>query len=413
MAKRLLFFTISYPYGVGEVWKKHELEVFVQHFDEVIVIPFHFGGNFDNPKPAIEGVKYEKPLFRHLPLRHWLRVLPHILLNERVSYYLKELFDQQAFRSYLNFRAWTRSAFVAERLYQHPLIKKYLIHTQVPTVAYFFWGRRTSEVVPLIDNPNIKIVIKYHGFDLYAYRYKTNYIPFQKMQISKSDRILTISEDGHRYLANLYPEHASKIKVAKLGANGIGLSKQGENGILNIVSCSSIIPLKRVSLIAKALQQIKDCKIHWTHLGNGHLMKELKALAQNFPPNVSYKFPGRIPSSEVLPFYVNTPIDLFINVSTTEGIPVSIMEAMSAGIPVLATDVGGTSEIVNDRNGKLLPSDINENELSMEILNFSNKTPEEKLKYRANAFQTYEQHYNANLNAEKLVEDLKALSDNS
>ena len=45
------------------------------------------------------------------------------------------------------------------------------------------------------------------------------------------------------------------------------------------------------------------------------------------------------------------PVDLFLTVSANEGIPVSIMEAQSFGIPVIATDVGGISEIVNNVNG--------------------------------------------------------------
>ena len=44
----------------------------------------------------------------------------------------------------------------------------------------------------------------------------------------------------------------------------------------------------------------------------------------------------------------------FVNVSESEGIPVSIMEAASFGIPIIATDVGGTSEIVDNSNGFLI-----------------------------------------------------------
>ena len=48
----------------------------------------------------------------------------------------------------------------------------------------------------------------------------------------------------------------------------------------------------------------------------------------------------------------------YVNLSTSEGIPVSIMEAMSYGIPVVATDVGGTSEaVVTGRSGLLIGVD--------------------------------------------------------
>ena len=61
---------------------------------------------------------------------------------------------------------------------------------------------------------------------------------------------------------------------------------------------------------------------------------------------------------------------MFINVSSTEGIPVSIMEAMSFGIPVIATAVGGTPEIVNNENGYLLSKDPSAKELAEVIQNF-------------------------------------------
>jgi glycosyltransferase involved in cell wall biosynthesis len=60
--------------------------------------------------------------------------------------------------------------------------------------------------------------------------------------------------------------------------------------------------------------------------------------------------------SEVHAVYRSQKVDGFILLSDSEGIPVSIMEALSYGIPVIATDTGGVSEIVTDTNGILLPS---------------------------------------------------------
>jgi glycosyltransferase involved in cell wall biosynthesis len=82
-------------------------------------------------------------------------------------------------------------------------------------------------------------------------------------------------------------------------------------------------------------------------------------------------------------------VDLFLNVSTTEGVPVSIMEAFSAGIPVYATNVGGTSEIVNSGNGKLMDKDLTPEKLAHEIRSFNELTSETKLTLRNNALKTY------------------------
>ncbi len=64
-------------------------------------------------------------------------------------------------------------------------------------------------------------------------------------------------------------------------------------------------------------------------------------------------------------YYSNHDIHLFINVSKSEGLPVSIIEAISFGIPVIATDVGGTREIVFDgKNGFLIKPELNAQEIS-------------------------------------------------
>ena len=78
---------------------------------------------------------------------------------------------------------------------------------------------------------------------------------------------------------------------------------------------------------------------------------------------------GNVQNSEIQKFYSKNNVDIFINFSNSEGIPVSIMEALSYGIPVVATDVGGTSEIVTSSVGALIHSNANTEELSRVIEN--------------------------------------------
>ena len=67
--------------------------------------------------------------------------------------------------------------------------------------------------------------------------------------------------------------------------------------------------------------------------------------------------PGVVPNNEISNIYKKYKPDFFINLSSTEGVPVSIMEAFF-GMPVIATNVGGTSEIINDSVGAIINSDI-------------------------------------------------------
>ena len=99
--------------------------------------------------------------------------------------------------------------------------------------------------------------------------------------------------------------------------------------------------------------------------------------------------------------------DLFINVSSSEGIPVSIMEAMSFGIPVIATDAGGTNEIVKDGyNGYLLPVNIEAEEIASAIKKFILLPDAQKSELSKNATTTWKEQYNAELNYNTFIESL-------
>jgi len=90
--------------------------------------------------------------------------------------------------------------------------------------------------------------------------------------------------------------------------------------------------------------------------------------------NVDYKFLGRLDHVEVFSYFKNNPVDVLINTSSSEGLPVSIMEAMSFGIPIIATDVGGTSEPVTDKTGILIPGDCSPEDVSEALNSISKKS---------------------------------------
>lgn len=131
-----------------------------------------------------------------------------------------------------------------------------------------------------------------------------------------------------------------------------------------------MVPVKRLDLLIRALKQL-DIALEWTHIGSGELWDQLITMSKTLPSNVKTNFVGNVPSERVFDFYAGQFVDLFINVSSSEGVPVSIMEALSAGIPIFATDVGGTSELVDDQVGKLLAENITPKELAGYIIEFA------------------------------------------
>ena len=206
----------------------------------------------------------------------------------------------------------------------------------------------------------------------------------------------------------------TNFAISKLGTYSNFVPKyDGNNRKIIIVSCSNIIAIKRLNFLVNVIALINDIRIEWYHFGDGIERKNIEKYAYdklNNKENIIYRFNGFKKNSEILKFYFENIVDVFINVSSSEGIPISIMEAMSAGIPVIATDVGGNSEIVkNGQNGFLISANSTPSEVSETILRFYNLTEMDISKMRKNAYNTWNEMYNAEKNYSQFVEEIMQL----
>jgi len=174
-----------------------------------------------------------------------------------------------------------------------------------------------------------------------------------------------------------------------------------------IVSISNIIPVKNIKSLILALSKL-NFDFTWYHIGNGPLREELEDLSQKSIPN-KFHFLGQMSNSEVIAFLQNTAISFFANISLSEGIPVSIMEAISCGIPVIASNVGGNAEIVNSKNGLLLSSNPSPEEIAQAITSFKNLSECQMSEMKENAYNSWEENYNAEKNYHNFVNEILSL----
>jgi oligosaccharide repeat unit polymerase len=246
--------------------------------------------------------------------------------------------------------------------------------------------------------PNSKAVSRCHGFDLYEYRNPDHYIPFRQYIIENLDTIFSISEDGKNYIESSYPNFRKNIVVSRLGTMDYGVRTIDTiSSPFRIISCSWISPVKRVWKIVDALSQIRDIEIEWTHVGSGQQFESLKKYAnKKLGPNIHAVFLGAVSNLDLMRLYQQNDYHLFVNVSESEGIPVSIMEAMSFGIPVVATNVGGVGEIVFDgKSGILIDKDFDNQDLVNAIRDFATMDISVYDAYRNNTRKCWEKKFNA------------------
>ena len=388
--KNIYFFTAQFPYGKGEQFIETEIKYLAKGFEKIFIIPYGYG--FDkNPRPLPKNVITTKPIFSNnkyvvlfeeifnlAPIRPLIKTLVKELLKKRfycTKYYLKEL---------LRIR----------KILSDNKIKRIFKDDLTNTILYFYWGNLSANIISFIkcNNP---IIVRFHRGDLYEYLEENicGFV-FRDKLLKKLSFSIFISDDGSRYLHNRYSDINFKSKVSRLGVSDFGNSRQSKDGVFRVVSCSSVIQIKRLDIILEALKLITS-RILWIHIGDGPLLNKLKNQAKKLPHNIEVNFRGFLNNIDVRKFYVEHYIDLFINVSDNEGVPVSIMEALSSSIPVFAKESGGTKELVDDMVGKIMPSKLSPELLAVSLNEFINLNSEEIVRKRLNAKKRWEEMANA------------------
>ena len=405
--KTIYLFTSNFPYAANETFLETEIQYLSSHFKKVIVVSFdiesHTSRSFPRNVSTIR-VRYELNKFEKIMSignlfsdKIWFELI-HVRKNYKQPISFGIL--KTAFFSFTN----------AKRLVTSFQKLGIINHN---SIYYSYWSNDCSIALCLLKSDRFisKAISRAHGWDVFFKPSKYNYLPFRNLILTHLDRLYVVSEAGKNYIQNKWKsKFHEKVFVSRLGVRGNQFSKKSSRKSLLLVSCSNIIPLKRIDLVAETLSLINDISIKWVHFGDGILLDTIQQLcSKTLPSNVEFEFKGRIENSKVLEYYYTEHTDLFINLSSSEGIPVSIMEAMSFGIPVIATDVGGTSEIVNSENGFLLSSNPKPEGVAQVIHNFNNFNTLDKTKMRNNAFETWDEKYNSEKNYMAFVEDITSL----
>ncbi|GAI93286.1 unnamed protein product, partial [marine sediment metagenome] len=203
------------------------------------------------------------------------------------------------------------------------------------SVAYSYWLDNSAYALRILKKreSNLKCISRAHSVELYYERSIVQYQPLQNAMMKNLDQIYFISENGMKYFQNKQKRVAvlSKLKLSRLGVdNSYKRKLPTDIKEFILVSCSNVNRVKRIDLIIEALSLVQDEKIKWIHIGDGPLLAHTLDRANNLlknNPSVDYSFLGKKSNKEIYDFYYDNEISVIINVSTSEGIPVSVMEA--------------------------------------------------------------------------------------
>ena len=409
----LLLFTATYPYDAGaeRTFLAGELKTLKANFDRVILVPGICRGN---RLTVPDGIEVDETLALTADSRRWVSLLRAIF----TPVFYKDIFKRPAI---LFHRAtWMRLLdFAAGAIATRSWVRNWFRRSGVQArecVFYTYWFDYAAMGIGLTkrDHPELKLVSRAHGYDLYEERHPYNYWPCRRSALGFLDHLFVASDAGRRYLANRYPEYASKCTTALLGVPSSGFStSRSSDRVFHIISCSMLVPVKRVDLILQAVacaaQHKPNVSFEWHHFGDGDTRSNLQETVEaTFPSNARGFFPGFVSQQDLFQFYKTNPVDVFVNASQSEGTPVSIMEAISCGIPVIATAVGGNPEIVSSRNGLLVSPNPSAEEFAAALLEMQ-ANPETTAQKGLESYGTWQAKYNAEVNFREFALSLRKI----
>ncbi|WP_342562650.1 glycosyltransferase [Paenibacillus sp. FSL R7-0345] len=402
--KVLIMLTSEFPYGNKEAFIESEQVIF-NKFSEVVIIPCH-----DDIPPVLRNSIFHNVNINVIRLEDSIRTLSALklvykclkgmfnltLIKEILLMIKKGSFTITKLKELLSFVV-TGDIKVSE--IKKVLNKKY---SSESIIFYSYWMHIHAYIALKLKEsfPGSKAITRCHGYDLYEFRHDSNYIPLRKYILENEDAIFAISEDGKKYIDQKYNDFSMNVAYSRLGTIDNGFNQNRLSRLpLKIISCSNLVEVKRVHKIIEALNLIDEFEIIWKHYGDGILLEGLRALSNeklSLKHNISFSFEGAKPNSEIIKDYKNNDYNLFLNVSEMEGVPVSIMEALSFGIPAIATNVGGTKEIViTGVTGYLIDKDFSSESLATKIKFLNNLSEQEYEELRISTRQFWESECNA------------------
>ncbi|WP_175990072.1 glycosyltransferase [Bacillus sp. Marseille-Q1617] len=409
----LILLTSRFPYSPGEEFIYNEVKVLAEKFEKVIIVPtnqecWNLARPHKRDLPGNVNVEILKSPIRNLKYRKMLNLIKGFTNSQVRSWYKKDLNNASRFGLKGKFKLYKWIVDANQIQNQLGSIEK---AADGSSIYYSYWLTPAAASLAMEkEKRSIKAVSRVHGGDLYSERHALPYLPLQEEVIRSLDKTYSISSNGKQYLANKFPEINQKIEVSRLGTKGIEHSYgevEQKSDELKLVSVSYLKSVKRVHLIAEAIKKAA-VPIHWIHIGDGPEKERIQHIIEEFPAQCKGELVGNFTNDEVIQTLGSQPFDLFLNVSESEGIPVTIMEAFSAKIPAIATNVGGTTEVVNDRNGWLLDKDFDPAQIT-QILNDVFKQPDHLLTKREKAYRTWKKEYFSDDNYARFAENLQSL----
>lgn len=412
--KTLIFFTASFPYRIAgeQTFISPELKFLSSHFNKVVLVPL-----------TVDDAPFSLSEYENVRVDTSLAVT---LKNRKLFYKIarcgKALFSLFFFNAFWQDKGdgvFNKVKITLGEIYRASEVKKWLTYhfDSLPAdescILYTYWFDFATLGCTMFHDSRIKNkVTRAHGYDVYDFGVKFRSEFLRKYALSRLGGVYVVSDEGKEYLQSRFPVYQDKIYKMYLGTHRHSdVMCQVVPDKFCVFSCSFMNPVKRNDLLASYMiafaKSFPSFTIVWTHAGGGPLLEDVKLIVEKEPcKNLQVMFLGSVDNKTIVDFYTTQPVDIFVSLSESEGLPVSMMEAQSFGVPIVATGVGGVPEIViENETGFLLTPDPEIEEFCNKISFFLDKKKASPM--RIKSYMNWERRFNAKKNHSDFVLQMK------
>ena len=202
--------------------------------------------------------------------------------------------------------------------------------------------------------------IKNYGFSISLQK------KVRSFSIKKSDIVVTPSQHLKNFILNL--GFKNKIEIIN---NGVFIPEENTNIFtndqINITIVSRLVSHKNIEKIIRAISDLNNPLIYLNIIGDGPELNQLQKISLESNNKDNIIFHGKLNRDDINHIFLKS--DIYIQASNYEGLPHSLLEAMSYGIPVLCTPVGECKEILgNEDRGYILDLPVSKNNIKSKII---------------------------------------------
>ena len=238
------------------------------------------------------------------------------------------------------------------------------VHWVVPHFWFGFLARLVSKA---------SIVSTFYSVELRWVKTKVSILkPFLKWSIKSSNKVIAISQHTYKEVVDLFNRDVEIIPYGVSISEKNLAPEKSSSKPKNILFVGRLVERKGVQYLLEAFGKIaKDSQAHLVIVGQGPEKEKLQRLAKEKNLDDKITFAGFVDDESLKNYYQNCSVFVLPAITDekgdTEGLGVVLIEALTYKKPVIASNVGGITDIVIDGKTGLLVSEKNSEELAMAL----------------------------------------------